>query len=451
MNILGSIHSSRPIFVPTVAPNLDVPFNNSLADSSTNNNTTATSALVTYTTTLPAVGSHSAVFASVSGTKAFVQYTNVLADVSTAMTISLWLKVTGVVDTTAPVYFDVGTSATTYGVYLSRVANQAYDATRATTKNYSLCGSSTFALRDNTWNHLVFVVTKNSSTISWYRNGVAQTALTGAVIANYPSTTSSINTVRIGSSISAADKGLIGQVDQFRIYPAALSSAAQAGYVGSLNDMNLYYKFDALSGGVFLNETTLHPSADVVSLQFGGTLDTAVFKFGPGSLKNINTTPRNNTSYVLPVGSHSFAFWIYLDPNMGNNRFLMGWATSELSVANFGLRTNESTGPYTIWAYSDRSTGPEYKNVTTAGTTLAASTWHHVVAIFSTTGSCTLYLNNVQQQTVTFAQAMNTTAARIYRDFMCQPGSYGGTANQDDFRHYERALTAADINTLYTA
>ena len=451
MNFLGSIHSTK--FVPLPIPaQLDVPFNNSLADSSANNNTTATSALVTYTTTFPAVGTHSAVFASVSATKAFVQYTNVLADVSTAMTISLWLKVTGVVDLTAPVYFDVGTSATTYGVYLSRVTNQAYDATRTVNKNYSLCGSSTFALRDNTWHHLVFVVTKNSGTIPWYRNGVAQTALTGANTANYPTTTSSINTVRIGSAISATNKGLIGQVDQFQIYPAALSSAAQAGYVGSLNDMNLYYRFNALSAGdVFLNETTQHASADVVSLTYGGTLDTTVFKFGLGSLKNVSGAPRNNTGYILPVGSHSFSFWIYLDPNMGNNRFLMGWATNELSAYNFGLRTNESTGPYTVWAFSDRSTGPEYRNMTTAGTTLAASVWHHVVAIFNTTGSCTLYLNNVQQQTVTFAQAMNTTAARIYRDFMCQPGSFGGTANQDDFRHYERALTVDEINTLYTA
>lgn len=456
MNFLGSIHSSKHIYLPIIIPaKLDIPFNNSLADNSENNNTSATSAGVTYTTTLPAVGTHSAVFASVSATKAFVQYTNVLADVSTAMTISLWLKVTGVVDTTASVYFDVGTSTTINRVYLSRAGNQAYDATRAVDKNYSLCGSSPFALRDNTWHHLVFVVTKNSSTIPWYRNGVAQTALTGANTANYPSTTSSIDTVRIGSSISSADKGLIGQVDQFRIYPAALSSAAQAGYVGSINDMNLYYTFNSLSNNTFLNQTTLHTTADVVSLQFGGTLDTTVFKFGPGSLKNNNgTTARNmTTNYILPVGSHSFSFWVYLNPTMagGINRYLMGWATDELYNINFGLRISESSGPYTVWAYSDRTTGFEAKKVTTEGTTLAANTWHHLVAIFNTTGSCTLYLNNVQQQTVTFAQAMNTTTARKFRDFLGSPGSGSVDANQDDFRHYERALSADEINTLYNA
>jgi hypothetical protein len=292
-------------------------------------------------------------------------------------------------------------------------------------------------------------VTKNSSTIAWYRNGVAQTALTGANTANYPTVTTSINTVRIGSSISAADKGLIGQVDQFRIYAAAVASAEEAGYAGSMNDMNLSYSFDALSGGVFLNDVTQHASADAVALTFGGTLDTTVKKFGAGSLKNTGGTPRNSTGYVMPVGSHTFVFWIYLDPNMGSNRYLMGWSTSSLSNKVFGLRTNESAGPYTVWAYSDGASVMEFKNATTSGTTLAASTWHHVAAVFNTAGSCTLYLNSVQQQTVTFASAMDTTNARVYRDFMCLPGGSGGTANQDDFRHYERALSAAEISALY--
>ena len=461
MNILASVGGSRAVIF-ALSSALDIGFNNSLVDASTGANTTgAISGTVAYTNVLPAVGTHSAMFTSTSATKAYAQYTSVTANVSTAMTVMLWLKVTGVVDTGSPVYFDVGSPASgSYGVYLSRAANQAYDSKGTVDKNYSVCGSSsTFALKDNTWYHLVFVVTNGSSTVGWYRNGVAQTALTGASTAAYPAITTSINTVRIGSSISATDKGLIGLIDRFQIYAGDAGTAALAmyaagnGYVGSFNDMNLYYTFDALdaTSTFFRDQVSGDTNTGNALDRKGCTLDTVNKKFGAGSINNAGAgwSRTVNNTFTFSSGSHSFSFWVLPASNAGaSGGWLFTWSGSTYTSYSVGLKLKGSTEPYGLTAVSDNTTAVQSLDVTTSNS-LVVGTWYHVVVIFSTVDkTCSLYLNGIFQSTVTFSQAINTTDARIYRDILSYPGR-SSIANIDDFRYYARGLSAADVKTLY--
>ena len=462
MNILASVGGSRAVIF-ALSSALDIGFNNSLVDASTGANTTgAISGTVAYTNVLPAVGTHSAMFTSTSATKAYAQYTSVTANVSTAMTVMLWLKVTGVVDTGSPVYFDVGSPASgSYGVYLSRAANQAYDSKGTVDKNYSVCGSSsTFALKDNTWYHLVFVVTNGSSTVGWYRNGVAQTALTGASTAAYPAITTSINTVRIGSSISATDKGLIGLIDRFQIYAGDAGTAALAmyaagnGYVGSFNDMNLYYTFDALdaTSTFFRDQVSGDTNTGNALDRKGCTLDTVNKKFGAGSINNAGAgwSRTVNNTFTFSSGSHSFSVWVLPTGNTphDNHGWLFAWSSSNYDRYCVGLRLKGMTAPFGLTAVSDNAAAMQSLDVTTSNS-LAIGTWYHVVVIFNTENrTCSLYLNGIFQSTVTFSQAINTTIVRLYRDILDYPGS-SGKANIDDFRYYARGLSAADVKTLY--
>lgn len=462
MNTLAST-ASLVSFLPrssVVPAQLDVRFNNSLVDSSPNGNTSATSAGVSYTTVLPAQGTHSATFTSTSGAKAYVQFTSVAADVATAITVALWLKVTGVVDTGAPVYFDIGTSATSYGVHLRREAGQAYDATGANNKNYSVNGSSTFALRDNTWFHLAFVVSNGSSSISWFKNGATQPALTSANTANYPSATSSINTVRIGGSISAADKGLIGQIDQFQIYAAVLDATAIGamvalgnGFTGSFNDMYLFFKFDQLyNTNYFMDEVSGNNNGGNALHKQTCTLDTTTRKFGAGSIRNNGSQWSRiaASSYIFAANSnHSFAFWIYIYSAAGASQPVFVWSTTNWQYQAIGLRLTKSGSVFGLEAMFDNAATTPLTQVVVSPT-IVASTWYHVAVSFQLqTGTCTCYLNGVAQTPVTFSTAfLNTSAARAYRDILAYPGA-SINANMDDFRHYERLLTAEDVVTLF--
>lgn len=476
MIFLAAVCGSRAV-AAALSSALDIGFNNSLVDASTGANTTgAISGTVVYANMLPAVGTHSAMFTSTSTTKAYVQYTSVTANVSTTMTVMLWLKVTGVVDTGSPVYFDVGSPASgSYGVYMSRAANQAYDSSGTVDKNYSVCGSSsTFTLKDNTWHHLVFVVTNGSTTVGWYRNGVAQTALTGASTAAYPAITTSINTVRIGSSISAADKGLIGLIDRFQIYADDAGTAALAmyaagnGYDGNIYDMYLYYNFDALysSNTVFREEVSRSITTNALTIN-STTLDTANANLGSGCIDNaLVSWARNSTSYTFTPGGHSFAMWVYLPASVTTaNRWIFGAATTNLSAFNIGLRLSGTTAPYQLTVFSDAINGStSYQFVDlTAMSTMAATTWHHLVLVLTTAGGAggvatyQLYLNGILQTLVTgdtsttrsFSAPINTSNARAYRDILAAPGQGSIAGKMDDYRHYQRALTATDVKTLY--
>jgi hypothetical protein len=360
------------------------------------------------------------------------------------MTIALWIRVTGLVDTGSPTYFDIGTASGgsgTYGVNLRRLANQTYDSTGTVDKNYSINGSSSFTLKDNTWVHLAFIITAGSSAVTWYKNGVAQTVLTDANPANYPATTTSINVVQLGSSNTVADKGLIGQIDRFQIYDVDIddSFAAQIG-ASRFNDVKLYYKFDAILSGSFYEEVLKNYSMT-------GSRSTVTKKFGVGSF---SASGRNSTSYTIPAGNITFALWLYLPTSQSNaTGHVFGWSTSSYFFKNIGLRLNTNTSPYGFSAYSDASSGtPEYKTIGTS--TLTALTWNHIVLVFSTASpaTCTVYLNGVLQTTVTFTIGIDTTNPRLYRDCLVTAGYTTVTGFIDDFRYYERALSANDVTAL---
>lgn len=427
-------------------------------------NTTATSTALTYTTILPADDTHSAVLTSIVGTKAHLTYSSVAGNVTAGMTVALWLRVTGVLESSGTaleaVYFDVGGTAGALGVNLRRNAGQAYDSTGTVVKNYTINGSTeTLQLRDNIWMHLIFVMDRvvSTTTVTWYLNGAVQPIITTANAGHYPSPTTSVGNVRMGSAISGTNVGLVGQVDDVRLYASAVSSnfadflgAGGNRYHGSVNDMVVRYTFDTPDGSNFRNTVTNSAVTDLLAIN-SCTRDTTTFKIGTASLANTSSRAQSNfNNRVLSAGGHTFAFWWRLTSSTVANHALFGCSSANAALQTMGLRMPNSTSRTQLVALSDGVSAFQAVTIDLS-LTLQNATWYHITAVFTTASParCVLYINGFRQTDAVFSAGIDTTVSRNQLECMGAPGGVSANGNMDDFRYYNRALSDADAWLLY--
>lgn len=447
---------------------LSLRLDNNLFDASPGRNESTVSALTSFSNSSPARGTHSAVFASAGNNKAYIQTTNVLADISTGVIVCFYLKVTGVVGTGASVYFDIGTSATTRGIYLQRNASQPYNP--STDAMYNVCGSSGFYLPDNQWIHLAFAVTAGSSTIQWYYNGRVQQALTEANTSNYPSVVTSIDKVRFGSSIGTADSGLIGHLDDIGIHTEKLSvvhiaeivARTNPGVLGYFLDPVVHFAFDTLD--IVNDELRVNNEAPAAvfevagycTLSDGAQLTTSNRKIGAQSL--VNSTTSSRTRFIGPItlltgGAFSIAFWINLPTAISateTNRNLFGWTgpSMDSSTLEIGMRLTSATAsaPYTIQI----RVGDVLDSTTFD---LLSGLWYHIAltaVVSPTLQPVKYYVNGVLRNTITLSR--HPALQRILRccDMLSAPLEGGPTGTfMDDFRFYRRELSPSDLYALY--
>ena len=430
-------------------------------------NATATSAALTYSNVLPADNTHSAVLTSVVGTKAHLTYSSVAGNVTSGMTVALWLRITGVLESGGTalqaVYFDVGGTSGAIGVNLRRSAGQSYDPTGTVAKNYTINGSSeTLQLRDNIWMHLIFVMDRvtSTTTVTWYLNGAVQPLITTANAAHYPSPTTSVGNVRMGSAISGTNAGLVGQIDDVRVYASAVSSdfadflgAGGNRHHGSVNDMVVRYTFETLEGTNFRNTVTNSTVNDLLAIN-NCTRDTALFILGQASLANSHSTSRARTNFnnrVLSAGGHTFAFWWRLTSSTGANQALFGCSSANAALETVGLRMPNSTNRSQLVAISDGNTVAFQAVTIGLSLTLANNTWYHITAVFTTASParCVLYIDGFRQTDAVFSTGINTGAMRTQLECMGAPGGGSLNGNMDDFRYYNRALSDADAFLLH--
>jgi hypothetical protein len=109
------------------------------------------------------------------------------------------------------------------------------------------------------------------------------------------------------------------------------------------------------------------------------------------------------------------------------------------------------TGPGVRFAIT--MDGPANEQQISYGSTLSAGTWHHLVVTHS--GSIgTLYLDNVQagqntHMTLSPSRLGSTTQNWIGRSQYAADPYLNGQV--DNFRIYNRALSSAEVQSLYTA
>lgn len=156
-----------------------------------------------------------------------------------------------------------------------------------------------------------------------------------------------------------------------------------------------------------------------------GTSGTGALHFiGNGSDVSLPNIPFQNT--------FSFSFWIHNDANTSNYTDPVSWG--------FGIYVS-----YVYNALYFTIDGSAYDGVGT--TCVNYSGWHNVVATYDGTAQ-NLYCDNVLIGTSPRAFSASSGTPMLFAEAPGGGGNYTGYLN--DVRLYSRALTAADVNTLYT-
>ena len=278
-----------------------------------------------------------------------------------------------------------------------------------------------FAPTIGKWYHIEAVIDSSltgANMVKIYINGVLQTATTeytaGALVAG-------TQNLRLGYESADYPTPLNGFLDEVKIYPYARSAAqikadyASAGsahgssvQIGSVNPRESlsqglvgYWKMDETSGNA------ADSSGNSVTLTNNGTMSYSAGKFGNGANTTVNTKYLSTTTAIS--GVKTVAFWI--NPSATTTYPIDLNGTQTITATSGTISANNFTGA-TIYVNG------------AASSTLAASSWQHVVVTTNTsfnTGTMTIGL----------------------------VGSNTMNGSIDDVRIYNRTLSAVEVRALY--
>jgi hypothetical protein len=253
-----------------------------------------------------------------------------------------------------------------------------------------------------------------------------------------------------------------GVLDDFRIYDRALSAAeVEKLYLeGSDRGLISHYKFDG----------DLTDSTDPTNTSKNLTSSTAVTYNSDSIYGNSSYLYSNNyltapfkLKYLTDIGNFSISFWFRTDPSkLPKDTWNVLWSSSNYAASgadNRGLKLYlHSDNSFRLYTYQHNagSTNYQYNNSISN-----SDTWVFLTTEFtyvSTSGNnltynFKLYLDNVlisntggsNNQSITF-KTNDTEYLTIMDD---DDNSYPNEVYLDDFRIYDRALSAAEVEKLY--
>ena len=162
---------------------------------------------------------------------------------------------------------------------------------------------------------------------------------------------------------------------------------------------------------------------------------------GKGALDFDNTDDRVDIGVLRAIdsGEVSFSFWYYPKSVSGLATIFNNWSLSSVNVGFYCFRNGQAV------AFQSPDSGSRV----TTGAILTLNAWHHIVCRrASGSGGLRVFLNGVIDAASATAGTPQASTA-IFN--LC--GEYGGTGKGncqiDDFRIYNRALTAPEIRQMY--
>ncbi len=322
---------------------------------------------------------------------------------------------------------------------------------------------------DNQWRHVVWTLTYYTfgtigdltSTWNIYINGVLKTTTTN----RYPSPIVTRTLCYLGRSHWAGEPYFNGNIDDFRVYNCIFSSDEVTNlyinnvgtYTNIVSNSNLimYYPFESSDK----NGTTLANNANTLSydatLYNGATVSSGDYKVGP-SLSSLLLTAASSQYVQTPnftptTNGLSFSFWYrsngsgswgrVFDFGSGENNSNILCSPNGDNLNKLGFRCN-----YGATATNFYLTDINYND----------NVWRHVAwtLTYASAGSdksvWNIYINGVYKATNTHYYpdpAITRTLCYLGKSNWAD-GYYNGYI--DDFRIYNRVLSANDVLNLYS-
>lgn len=410
-------------------------------------------ALVSMTTTANAVSGKIGQALYFNGSSYINAGTNALVGTG-PVTISMWIK-----PTASGVYslgsFLIGATGLILYDYSSDLGNNTPMFGFRTTGN-EMSGTAG-SIVNNQWQHLVFVYNGNgvstASNFAIYRNGVSQTVtkrtlgIGGSQTTNY-----------IGSDNGAS--AFPGSIDDVRIYNRELSASEISKLYtaggGKANVSATQYISNGLVGYWTFDGKNMTNSTAIDSSSSGNT----------GTLTNMTTTANaikgkigqalnfiganstyisNGSNIITGNSARSISYWA---KGTGTDKIAVGLGTAAGGTANaaFAFAPQSSTS-----ANIYGGTAPYDESAISLSLNLLDGNWHHIVVTWDAlnTGTLNIYGDGalIGTRTRSAGAAYNTQGGIIIGNWYDFNRYFSGSI--DDVRVYNRALSPAEVLTLY--
>ncbi len=320
---------------------------------------------------------------------------------------------------------------------------------------------------DGSWHHFAAVKTGTSSLrlfLDGREVGTADTSISAT------GTLENNDTLYIGDSNgSNGSDEFGGDLDDIKIYRSALTnneiiidmnynSAASLGGVNdqseegfNLPDPILWHKMDDNTG------TTSSDSSDNSN---DGTITAATWRPGKiGSalyfdIDNVGDINISDNTGLRPTTAITTSAWVNIvNPEFWTGLPIVGKGEPGFATLNYFLYVRHDTGVYIRFGYEDAGAG-DHTYSTGDLTSAFEGQWQHVAFTYTygTASSATMYING-QRVAGSWIGGTGSSATTTSSDNVVIGGdinseAFSGTI--DDVRVYDQALTAAQINYIYS-
>ncbi|MCX7834832.1 MAG: choice-of-anchor D domain-containing protein [bacterium] len=397
---------------------------------STGNNNDLTPSNVSLTTDRFGNANSSYSFSSNSS-----MYANVASGyVTSTVTLSAWIAVSGAGDNN-PRIVGVGplnNSAQNYSLILEGTGF----ARRLQFYNNGNTVSSVFYIPTNSqWYHVA--ATYNGSSVRFYLNGV----FTNAV--SYSGSLGSFTSARL--QIGYSDNGLdhfVGKLDEIRIYNRVLSDAEIYQLYIPYSGILSYYSLNSTSDST--GNTGNLTTANVTQTTDRYGTANACYLFN-GSNSRMYTTASN----MFSTPSVTLSAWISVTGAGNYNPRIIGVGFTGTSYQNYSLILVGTGNPRSFAFYAADGASTQFQ-INSTVTIPSDGSWNHVAATFDGY-NVRLYLNGTLVTSTTVSNYLRyfSGTARVVLGY--SDNNYDFFQGKiDECRIYNRALSASEIQSLYT-
>ncbi|HEY8992494.1 MAG TPA: LamG domain-containing protein [Candidatus Microsaccharimonas sp.] len=217
-------------------------------------------------------------------------------------------------------------------------------------------------------------------------------------------------------------------------YATYVSSSGNANAGDITNGLVAWWKLNGDTNNSVGSPNGINANATSTSGQ-GNVADTAY------SLNGTNSSINTASTFGLGATNASISMWIY-NPTASNHGLFIHVGTSGFGIG-MGSTSTDAIGTKLVMIFNGIRWIPTSTNVGTG--------WHHIVMVIDSGGVPTAYLDGASAGT--YPGSNSSTPSGSITTIGTVSGSSANyfTGSVDDVRLYNRALTQADILSLYSA
>lgn len=414
-----SLYTGNPIVTPPVVDVQEFKFNNSYASEAGNASFIA-NAGTSFTTDRDG-NANSAVNINNTGLAAVIPN---LPYGSSNRTISVWANLNNYIAGGFNYPFFYGQSANTFGLSVNSTTTVLYSDPTPKLVND--------ATPLNTWNH--YIITFDGTNIRYYKNAV--------LISTTPKTLNTLNDAdifRLGLT-SAGEVRFNGAIDDLKIYNRVVSDDEIKAIYGRELGLVEEWRFD--NSVTNENGNYAFTGSSAQTNDRANQVAMARFIAAGSSVNSITTLPSANTSRTISA-------WFKV--SYDGFRDLVCYGGTGVGAA-FGLSSTYNNGSAVVNFYTENAAGVYTNALSSAPRAIISSQdWYHVAIAYDGAGNAKMYYNGVLETSATIPALATPATAKLAVGQSIADPLVTNFAIIDDLKFYSRALSAQEVNKLYTS